>query len=394
MENILSQGESESTSMVTAQQYNREIKKTPALPPLSEDDMRRAAEQAKTLVRTEDKLDDIVVFGSEGQTALAKITKDILSGVRVGMLDDVIRLSDGVLAQIQTLDIEDLSPRARRILIFLHESTASIKRRIENFFRRYEMVNTRLDRQEADIFARETASTKRYYKDAELAKAAFGVLLDARCKLMAIKIFLDGEHGYAELQRRQQVAIEEREAARSENRSVDYAIIAEAERYTRYIERLEGKSAALQQVILSAHQTGITVRMIGDNEIIIRQKLSDIRTELLPQWRTLIAIAYQACQQQGIARFVQQLSRTEAALRRQVADRIEETAEGVADLMTRPLFDYEAMRYCNEKLVSSLDILKTASIEAKKIRDQAEEEIQGLLSELVEGVAVTSVRKE
>jgi uncharacterized protein YaaN involved in tellurite resistance len=137
-------------------------------------------------------------------------------------------------------------------------------------------------------------------------------------------------------------------------------------------------------VILSAYQASIAVRMMGDNELIIRQKLSDIRTELLPQWRTLIAIAYQAYQQEGIARFVQKLTRSESDLRRQVADQLEETAEGVAELMTRPLFDYEAMKYSNDKLVRSLDILKTASIEAKKIRGSAEKEMQGLISQLGE----------
>jgi len=397
MDNALIHGNKESQAIVTAQQYAREmqeIKKSPALPTLSEDGMQRASEQARALVRSEDRLDDIVTFGSDAQTAMVKITKDMLGGVRVGMLDDVIQLSDGVLAQINTLDIADISPKAKRVLVVFHETATLIKRRIQHFFRRYEMVNTRLDRQEADVFAKETASTERYYKDAELAKAAFGVLLDAQVKLMAIKIFLDGEHGYAELQRRQQLVAGEREAARSENRSIDYAIIAAGDRYARYIERLEGKAAALQQVMLSAYQTSIAVRMMGDNEIIIRQKLSDIRTELLPQWRNLIAIAYQAYQQQGIARFVDQLTRSEAKLRRQVADQLEGTAQGIADLMTRPLFDYEAMQYSNEKLVKSLDILKTASIEAKKIRDKAEEEMQGLISQLGEGVAATSVRKE
>ena len=394
MKNEISPDDKESKAIVTAQQYSQEIKKTPALPPMSEYDLRRASELAQTLVRSEDRLDDIVVFGSEAQTAMVKITKDMLSGVRVGMLDDVIQLSDGVLAQINTLDIADLSPKAKRILVFFHETATLIKRRIQNFFRRYELVNTRLDRQEADVFARETASTERYYQDAELARAAFGVLLDAQVKLMAIKIFLEGEHGYAELQRRQLTVAEEREVAGKENRSIDYAIIATGDRYAGYIERLEGKAAALQQVMLSAYQTSIAVRMMGDNEIIIRQKLSDIRTELLPQWRTLIAIAYQAYQQQGIARFVQQLTRSEAELRRQVADQLEQTAVGVAGLKTQPLFDYEAMRYSNEKLVKSLDILKTASIEARKIRDQAEEEMLTLITQLGEGVAATSVRKE
>jgi uncharacterized protein YaaN involved in tellurite resistance len=107
----------------------------------------------------------------------------------------------------------------------------------------------------------------------------------------------------------------------------------------------------------------------------------------------LIAIAYQAYQQQGISQFVEQLARTEAELRRQVADQIEQAADDVAGLMTRPIFDYEAMRYSNEKLVKSLDVLKTASIEARKIRDSAEVEMQGLINQLSEGVAVASVRE-
>ncbi len=351
-------------------------------------------DQAKTLVRSEDRLEDIVTFGSDAQAGVAKITKDMLAGVRVGTLDEVIQLSEGVLAQIQTLDIKDLSPVARRVVFAILETKTAIEQRIKNFFRRYELVNTRLDRQEADIFAKETASTERYYKDAELAKAAFGILLDARCKVMAIKIFLEGEHGYSQLQRRQQAVVDEQQAARRDNRSIDYAIVAAGDRYARYIQRLEGKAAGLHQVILSAYQTTITTRMMGDNEIIIRQKLSDIRTDLLPQWRTLIAIAYQAYQQEGIARFVQQLTRSEAELRHQVADQLETTAEGVADLMTRPLFDYEAMQYNNDKLVKSLDILKTASIEAKNIRDKAEEEMRALISQLGDAVAATSVRKE
>jgi uncharacterized protein YaaN involved in tellurite resistance len=396
MDNSLSQGSKELEAVVTAQQYShemQEIKRSPALPPLSEQDMARARDQAKSLVRSEERLDDIVTFGSDAQSGMAKITKEMLAGVRVGMLDEVIQLSDGVLAQIKILDIGDLSPTARRILVVFHETIAMIKNRIKNFFRRYELVNTRLDRQEADVFAKETASTERYYKDAELAKAAFGILLDAQVRLMAIKIFLESEHGYAELERRQQAVVEEHESARRDSRSLDYAIIAAGDRYAKYIERLEGKAAALHQVILSAYQTSVAVRMMGDNELIIRQKLSDIRTELLPQWRTLIAIAYQAYQQEGIARFVQQLTRSESELRRQVADQLEETAEGVAELMTRPLFDYEAMKYSNDKLVKSLDILKTASIEAKKIRDGAEKEMQGLISQLGDAVASTSVRK-
>ena len=101
MDNLSAQGNVESKAIVTAQEYSREIKKSPALPPLSEQEMARAGDQAKTLVRSEDRLEDIVTFGSDAQAGVAKITKDMLAGVRVGTLDEVIQLSEGVLGQIQ-----------------------------------------------------------------------------------------------------------------------------------------------------------------------------------------------------------------------------------------------------------------------------------------------------
>lgn len=64
------------------------------------------------------------------------------------------------------------------------------------------------------------------------------------------------------------------------------------------------------------------------------------------------------------------------------------------ELISRPVFDVEAMRYYNEKLVSSLDILKTASIEARKIRDTAETEMRVLISQLGEAAAEVSTRNQ
>ena len=53
------------------------IKRPPALPPLSQADMNRAAQLAQGLVRDEARLDDIVTFGSDAQAAAAQVTKDM-----------------------------------------------------------------------------------------------------------------------------------------------------------------------------------------------------------------------------------------------------------------------------------------------------------------------------
>jgi uncharacterized protein YaaN involved in tellurite resistance len=183
---------------------------------------------------------------------------------------------------------------------------------------------------------------------------------------------------------------EEKDAAQREVRTVDFLIPSAADRYAKYLERVEMKRASLQQVVLSAYQTEITLRMLQDNENIIRQRLSDIRTDLLPHWRTSITLAYNAYLQQGIAEFVVRLQRTEAELRRKTADQIEQTAHDVAGLMVTQVFDPVAMKYQQDKLIGALETLKTASVEARRLRDSAEAAMKQSLDQLGTAVAAVS----
>ncbi len=394
MEHIASSKPDDSTAIVTVQQYSREVQSAPALPPLSNVNQARAAELAKNLVRSDDELDDIVTFGNDAQAAIARISKDMLRGVRVGAIDEVIQLSDSVLAEVHTLDVGDLVPVARPFLKLFHETKAAIERRIREFFRKYELVNTHLDRQEADIFAKEAASTERFHRDKALARATLDALLDAQIKATAIKMFLDSEEGCAETQRRIQAANEANQAAQREHRSTDFLVVATADQHGKYIERLKEKAFSLTRLMYSAYQMNITLRMMGENENIIRQKLSDIRTDLLPQWRALIAVAYQACQQQGIAQIVEKLGAEEARLRRQAGDQVENAARAMAVVMKSSGIDVNGMKYYGDKLLNSLEILKAASVEASKIRDTAESEIQRLISDMDQAVSATALRKE
>src|SRR5512140_1368390 len=140
-----------------------------ALPPLSKRDAARAAALAKELVRSDDHLDDLVTFGSDAQEAAARITKDMLAGVRLGTVEDVMKTSDSVLAELRTVDVGDLFPSARRIFWIIREMPPMIRRRIRDFFRRYELIGSHLDRLEAEIFACIAAATDSYNRDRTLA---------------------------------------------------------------------------------------------------------------------------------------------------------------------------------------------------------------------------------
>ena len=379
-----------STAIVTADQYALSVHKPPALPPLAPTEMARAVALSTSLAPSEDHLGDIIKFGSEVQTALADISKRMLVGVRTKTLDEVLQLSDSVLGQVRQLDLDELSPIARRTRFLLKESAAAIKQRIARFFRGFELVSRQLDRQEAEIFRKEAEAAQRYHGLAELERATRKIMLDARVAAAAVELFLNSESGMAELARRQQRVAAEMAAAQSETRSVDFVVVTAAERYGKYLERVEMKRTSLQQAILAAYQSEIAIRMLQDNENIIRQRLSDVRTDLLPQWRTRITLAYNAYVQQGIAQFVKGLERAEAELRMKTGDQLVQTANSVAELMTRQVFDPVAMKYHQDRLIAALETLKLASTEARRLRDTAEDAMKRSIDELGAAVATTA----
>jgi uncharacterized protein YaaN involved in tellurite resistance len=379
-----------STAIVTADQYALSVRKPPALPPLALTELARAQALSTSLVPSEDHLGDIIKFGSEVQAALADISKRMLAGVRGKTLDEVLQLSDGVLGQVRQLNLDELSPMARRTRFLLKESAAAIKQRIARFFKGFELVSRQLDRQEAEIFRKEAEAAQRYHALAELERATRQLMLDARVSAAAIDLFLSSNSGAAELDRRQQRVAAELAAAQSETRSVDFVIVTAAERYAKYLERVEMKRTSLQQAVLAAYQSEITIRMLQDNENIIRQRLSDVRTDLLPQWRTRITLAYNAYVQQGIAQFVKGLQSAEAELRVKTGDQLVQTANSVAELMTRQVFDPAAMQYHQDRLIAALETLKLASTEARRLRDTAEDSMKRSIDELGAAVAATA----
>lgn len=370
-----------SIAVLDQDEYPLQRRAAPNLPPLSSEDMARASALSQSLFRDDDHLDDIVMFGSTAHAGLTQISREMLAGVNVRTLDEITQLSDGVIVELQSLDLLELSAAAGKVMGIFKETRAAIQHRVEKFFRRWEMVNERLDRQEAEIYAKETEATERYHRDAALARSNYEVLREAHIMLMAIRIFLDGEHGYAELQRREGRAAQEQEAANRENRAVNFLITIAAERYASYIEKLEAKRTSLTKLLASAYHVNFAIAQMSKGENEIRQKLYDIRNDLLPMWRTNIALAYQAYVQHGIASFIENLQRAEDEIRYLTADQIEQAAKGIYKLKTQP-FNVAALKYFNEKLISSMEIMKEASRIAKENRDKAEAEAQQLIKDL------------
>ncbi len=375
----------ETTAVVaTASQYEKAVKRV-KLPKLTAEDMASARQIAAGLVPNERTVNDIVTLGAKSRTGLAAVARRMLDGVTVGDLEKATNLSNETLTTIEELDVVDLNPKAKNVL----ETARAIARRVKRFFERYQQINSRLDKIAAQILSERTSHTETYHNLAELYKQNQQFMLDLRIALAAGGIYRD-ETGMPELDRLQIAADEEVALARKEERTPDQLIVQKAADYKSYIERVEMAEAALQQALVSAFQTGIAIRMMMDNENVIRQELYDIEVNILPEWRKLIALAWTAYQQHGIAGMVGKLEDAESELRRKVADQLGQAADEIAAMKKRQIFDEEAMAEFNQKLVTALETLHEASIEAKKIREAAEESGNALMADLSEAVARTA----
>ena len=70
-------------------------------------------------------------------------------------------------------------------------------------------------------------------------------MLDGRITLAAIELFLSSENGREELARRRQAVAADQAGSSREQRAIDLSLLTAAERYDKYLERVEMKRTSL-----------------------------------------------------------------------------------------------------------------------------------------------------
>lgn len=359
--------------------------------PLNPMDEARAREEAKTLIPADSRFTRVVAIGAKERRGLSTVIDSLNNEITVGDLEKASGLSTQVLGYIDTLNIDDLSPEARNKFLMIKETLEDIANRVKAFFERYQTLKQKLDRIQSEIEGMQAERVNYSNRLDALYIENRRLMLELRVAIAAGKYYLR-DYGYPQQKELQAKVEAETAAAKAEGRMIDRDLVQQLQDINGYLQRVETTINNMQGAITSAYQTGEAIRMMQGNELFIAQKLSDVVETVLPEWKKLLFLAYEAYRAHGAAAFAEQVDAKSAALRRATADKLGEVADETAALMRTQSFDPDSLKYFNDKLVEALKVIQEASVEQRKIHAAAEESGQRLMVELADAVAETSKR--
>lgn len=359
--------------------------------PLNPMDEARAREEAKTLIPADSRFTRVVAIGAKERRGLSTVIDSLNNEITVGDLEKASGLSTQVLGYIDTLNIDDLSPEARNKFLMIKETLEDIANRVKAFFERYQTLKQKLDRIQSEIEGMQAERVNYSNRLDALYIENRRLMLELRVAIAAGKYYLR-DYGYPQQKDLQAKVEAETAAAKAEARMIDRDLVQQLQDINGYLQRVETTINNMQGAITSAYQTGEAIRMMQGNELFIAQKLSDVVETVLPEWKKLLFLAYEAYRAHGAAAFAEQVDAKSAALRRATADKLGEVADETAALMQTQSFDPDSLKYFNDKLVEALKVIQEASVEQRKIHAAAEESGQRLMVELADAVAETSKR--
>ena len=381
----------------TAVEAQAAVKKV-VLPRLSPEQLVEAQKNAAVLVVTKGKekevklsravYDEVALKIAEAaRTELSEISRSILGNATMKDLQEANMITVEAEDVMGSLKVEDLSPVAQAKFLGIKESARSIINRVIAFFNRYQQVNSKIDGVIIKADKQRAKHTVIHQQLLQMGFTTWDLFMDLRVSFAAVKIFLDSEYGYELRDDLNKLAENEVDLAKGENRDPDQLIIRNAADYQGYVERVEMYGTTLSGAIVDTYQKGVAVAMLRDNELIIKQGLKDLADSVIPGWRDMLALGWAAYQAHGAVEFINKIKTLDIAIRDRKAAMIGMAATEIAALKKATTYDPASMQRLNQALTSALTLIKQASAEGVKIRENAENINAQLVLELSEVVA-------
>lgn len=381
----------------TAEEATQVAKKV-QLPRLNAEQLKLAQATASKLVVTSKKGTDIVLnpavydevalkIAEAARGELSNISRGILGNANMKDLEQANMITVEAEDVMGSLKVEDLNPQAQAKLGFLKESLYDIVNRVKAFFNRYQTVNSKIDSIIMKADGLRAKHTVLHQQLLQMGFTTWKLFMDLRVSFAAVKIFLDSEYGYELRDALNKLASDEIDLAKLETRDADQVIIRNASEYQGYIERVEMYGTTLSGAIVDTYQKGVAIAMLRDNELIIKQGLKDLADSVIPGWRDMLALGWAAYQAHGAVEFINKIKALDVAIRDRKAEMIGMAATEVAALKKATTYDPASMERLNQALTSALTLIKQASAEGVKIRENAENINARLVAELSEVVA-------
>ncbi|MAZ14903.1 MAG: tellurium resistance protein [Ahrensia sp.] len=317
-------------------------------------------------------------FGSEVAERTAEYTDQILRHVRTAELDETGARLNEIVVAAQQFDLDSLDNATTRIPVLggLLKRFSLTK---EKALARFETIKGQVDKlvtqveSTANTLARRSSEYETMYEGVRREHALLGK------HVQAIEMRL------SDLDRE----IRESAGAAEDLDARERTAVLEASR-----QLLSKRADDMRMLQHSALQTLPMVRIIQANGLSLVDKFQTIRTLTLPTWKRTFMLALTLEEQKNAVDLASNIDDATNAMLRRNAELLHQNSVATAKANQRMVIDIDTLRDVHDKILQTLEDVKSVHEEGADERKRAIGELDRLRREMSEGVKAIGVKDD
>jgi len=323
----------------------------------------------------------IITFGSRAQAELTAISNEMLDGVRnkdTGPAGDAL---GRMVSSIRGFDVSELDPARKQSW---WERLLGRMTPVAEFIAQYEGVRTQIDKIADDLLGHETVLLKDIKFLDRLYEKTLGFYDEIGLYIAA------GEAKLAEMDGATIPAKEAEVAAAPEGEAVITAQQLRDLRAARDdLERRVHDMRLTRQVTM---QSLPSIRLVQENDKSLVGKIKSTLVNTIPLWETQLAQAVTIARSRDAARAVKGATDLTNELLTKNAENLQMANREIRKEMERGVFDIEAVKQANDRLIATINESLTIADEGKARRAAAEKELVKMEAELKQTLAAAKAK--
>ncbi len=323
----------------------------------------------------------IIKFGSGAQSKLTALSDQMLEGVRnkdVGPAGDSLR---NMVNTIRGFDTSELDPTRKRSW---WERLFGAAQPVADFIARYEGVRGQIDSITDSLLEHEHV----LLKDVKFLDKLYEQSLEFYDEL---GLYISA--GEAKLHELDTVIIPKEEAD-VEAAGSDAMLEAQEVRDIRAArDELERRIHDMKLTRQVTMQSLPSIRLVQENDKSLINKINSTMVNTIPLWRTQLAQAVTIFRSRDAAKVVKEANDLTNELLTKNAENLQEANREVREQMERGVFDINAVKEANGRLIATIEDSLRIADEGKARRAKAEQELITMEEELKQTLASASARQ-
>lgn len=306
-----------------------------------------------------------ITIADEDLDKLTEQAANLLRGISVDQMEQVDALTKKVNTDFQSIKVSELSPAAKRVLLFFRESANMIARRIRKIMNKYKTMEGEFQKDMA-------ASLRMRDQFVELENHADLVGKETRESRYIVRIVAEACKIYLETygkQKQDEMVAEvakQQAIADEKGYELDDKWTEDLKTFKDYLILVESCMLEMESASQTAAMTYAGFDALETNMRLIAQALHNQAKVVIPNWMRMIGIKYIAYMGDKANSYLAAQDERNVAILKETATSLDMVFENIAIQLRRGQYSQEAMQLLNDTLVSGNEKLILAVAEFQK----------------------------